>query len=129
MISDAVLRRALGRVSLMRFFPSSNPDAVAAVGELFAELYASDAEVEQAVSNILRDPDSAEWPGAGAFFELLKRAVYEGGMLLADGRWLPHPRNGPEYDRIGPDGARHWHDGVYWEHPRKAWEGEKDLED
>jgi hypothetical protein len=56
---------------------------------------------------------------------LLKHAVYPGGMLLVDGRWVPHPRNGPQYDRVGADGAKHWHDGLFWEDARKPWTEEE----
>jgi hypothetical protein len=60
---------------------------------------------------------------------LLKHAVYPGGMLLVDGRWVPHPRNGPQYDRVGADGAKHWHDGTFWETPRRPWTKEENHED
>lgn len=89
MISETVLRRALGRMALLKYFPFGNPDAVAEVAEMFAELCSTDAEVEHVVKKLLRDPDMAEWPGAGRFFEWLKFALHDGGMVKRDGRWVP----------------------------------------
>lgn len=88
MISDSTLARALRRIALMKFFPSNNSDALAAIGEMFQELYDADAEVETAVTNLLRNPDLAEWPGGGLFFEHLKEAVYPNGLVHRDGKWV-----------------------------------------
>jgi hypothetical protein len=121
MISDITIRRALNRIALLKFFPSGNSEGLAAVGEMFVELYSTDAEVERAVSNLLHDSYMAEWPGAGAFFDVLKRAVYPHGMCKYDGRWIPSPANGPKYDIVGPDGECHWHDGRFEVYPRKPW--------
>jgi hypothetical protein len=78
MISEACLKRALGRVALLRFFPQNNPEALAAVAELLSEMCADGAALARAV----------------------------------------------DYDIVEPNGARHWHDGVFYAHPRKPWEGD-----
>ena len=101
MISDATMRRALGRIALLKYFPAGNAEALTAVAEMIAELYTEDAHVEQAISKLLHDPDMAEWPGAGAFFEWLMRAIHPRGMMQLDGRWVPRPLRSP--DGIDPD--------------------------
>ena len=121
MISDATMRRALNRLALLKFFPSGNAEAVAFLAGMIRELYTQDADVDKAVSNILHDRDQAEWPGAGAFFDVLKRAVYPYGLWKRDGRWIPSPENGPKFDIVGPDGSRHWVKGSFRPYPEKPW--------
>jgi len=124
MISETTIRRALNRIALLKFFPSGNSEALAAVAEMFTELYRTDSEVERAVSKLLHDPDMAEWPGAGVLFDFLKRAVYPRGMCKRDGRWAPSPANGPNYDIVGPDGSRYWVGGVFYPYPTTPWRGD-----
>lgn len=113
MISRDCLRRAVSRMALLKYFPTGNQEAVAAVAEMFADLFTTDEEVSKAVSSITHDPEMAEWPGAGAFFGVLQRAVYPRGMWKVGGRWVPSPDNGPKYDIVHPDGSRHWHNGGF----------------
>jgi hypothetical protein len=122
MISEAAMRRALNRLALLKFFPSGNAEAVAFVAGMIRELYTEDADVDKAVSNILHDPNWSEWPGAGAFFDVLKRAIYPHGMWKRDGKWVPSPENAIEFDIVGPDGARHWVNGIYYPYPEKPWD-------
>ncbi len=101
MISDATMRRALGRIALLKYFPVGNAEALTAVAEMISELYSEDAHVEQAISKLLHDPEMAEWPGAAAFFQWLKRAIHPRGMIRLDGRWVPKPEvslNGTDPD-------------------------------
>ena len=91
------------------------------LAEMLSELFSSDAEAEKATSNLLRNPNMAEWPGAGAFFEALKHAIYERGMCKHNGRWVPSPENGPQFDIVEPDGSRHWVDGAYFVYPQTPW--------
>jgi hypothetical protein len=101
MISDATMRRALGCIALLKYFPAGNAEALTAVAEMISELYTEDAHVEGAISKLLHDPDMAEWPGAGVFFEWLKCAIHPRGMMQLDGRWVPRPERSP--DGIDPN--------------------------
>lgn len=116
------LRRALSRLALLRFFPQNNPEALAAVAELLSEMCADGAALARAVDSILRE--YSDWPGPSEFQRMVSYALYPCGMWRRGGKWIPSPENGPEYDIVEPNGARHWHDGVFYIHPRKPWEGD-----
>lgn len=119
MISESVLRRALGRIALLKYFPAGNSEAIAAVAEMFGEVCQSDAQVDHAVTGLLRDVEMSEWPGASVFFAWLRREVWREGMIHTREGWKPHPRNGPKFDIVRPDGSRHWIDGQYNDDPQK----------
>jgi hypothetical protein len=123
MISEACLKRALGRVALLRFFPQNNPEALAAVAELLSEMCADGAALARAVDSILRE--CSDWPGPSEFQRTVAYALYPCGMWRRGDKWIPSPENGPEYDIVEPNGARHWHDGVFYTHPRKPREGDR----
>src|SRR5713226_2724185 len=74
MISKPALGSALGRVSLWRFFPSSNPDAMVALGEVFKETCGGDEQLKLAVTVASREC-SGTWPGLGEFQRVTAEAV------------------------------------------------------
>ena len=122
-ISDSTMRRAVQRICGLKYFPATNNAVVSDVVSMIGELYSTDSEVEQAISNILHDPAMAEWPGSGAFFAWLNRAVYTEGMWKRDGRWIPSPANGREFDIIAADGSRHW--GGWYSPQARRWHDER----
>lgn len=116
-ITEAVLRRAVRRLSMLKYFPSANQEAIEEIASMISEFYQTDKEVETATTNILRNPQLSEWPGAGAFFEALQYAVYPRGMWERGGKWIPSPENGRRFDITYPDGRRHWVGGSYFPSP------------
>ena len=73
MISDPVLKSAMGRIALLRFFPAGNDDALAALAEILQELCADDTQLARAMVAVSKE--HVEWPGLGAFQETIREAL------------------------------------------------------
>ncbi len=63
MISQQKTSEVLGRLALLKRFPG-NPNALAALGEMFGELCRNDHEASLLVDALLKQ--YSEWPGPGA---------------------------------------------------------------
>lgn len=71
MISDKVMRRALGRLSLLKYFPAA-PEALVVLAEILGEKCANDEQLTAVVARLLSDFD--EWPGPRSFQESVSYA-------------------------------------------------------
>jgi hypothetical protein len=106
MISDTAMRRALGQLALLRFFPGNNSHGLGAVAGMLAGLCRNDAELARVAAEAVRQFD--EWPGPASFVDW-------GRSILAPAKeWRPpwEDENGavrPEY-RAG-DADHHPHPG------------------
>jgi hypothetical protein len=67
MISDTAMRRALGQLALLRFFPGNNPHGLGAMAGMLAELCRNDAELARIAAEAVRQFD--EWPGPASFVD------------------------------------------------------------
>ena len=72
MISREKLRAAVGRVKLLRFFPT-DPQALEGLAEILASLCRNDAELQQLVAAALEQWN--EWPGPAALGHLYREHV------------------------------------------------------
>ena len=72
MITERALRGALERLKLIRFFPATSAECLAELADMCCETFDRDDDLQRAIAAILREPDWAEWRGAGTFFASLQ---------------------------------------------------------
>jgi hypothetical protein len=74
-IADRTLRTSLERLRLIKFFPANSPETLKEIVDMLCETFDRDRPLVAAVTAILRDPEWAEWRGAGAFYGALQSAA------------------------------------------------------
>ncbi len=118
-ISEGVLKRALLKIKMLRgLYVGNDPEVLLYLGEIIQETCRTDENVERGLNALLERPEWKDWQGPQQFREDLQAAVWKYGMIERDGKWVPHPANGPEFDVIDKDGKRSWWGDAYL---RERW--------
>ena len=117
MIMNETMRRALERLSLLRFFPANSQEALLWVAETLRAMCRDDADIQRVVESVLGS--ESEWPGPGDFQRKVAQALWPFGMWKRNGKWVPAPENGPQHDIVGADGSRYWVKGAFYRYPVK----------